>query len=90
MPNSKSAEKRHRQSLVHRARNRARKSEIKSQVRKVREAISGGDVKLAETELRLAARTLDQAAASGVVHVNLAARLKSRLSAAIKSAKAKK
>jgi small subunit ribosomal protein S20 len=89
MPITKSAKKRHRQSLVARARNRAVKSTIKTRVRKVQEAIQAGDVKTAESELRLAAKTLDRAAASGVVHANLAARVKSRLSAAIKKAKGK-
>ena len=87
MPNSKSAKKRHRQSLVRRARNRAAKSNIKTQVRKVRDAIAAGDPTTAESELRLTAKTVDRAAANGVVHANLAARLKSRLSAAIKAAK---
>jgi small subunit ribosomal protein S20 len=90
MPNTKSAAKRHRQSLVRRARNRARKSEIKTQIRKVRTAISAGDVATAETELRLTASTVDKAAAAGVVHANLAGRVKKRLSAAIKAAKTKK
>jgi small subunit ribosomal protein S20 len=90
MPNTKSAKKRHRQSLVRRARNRAAKSRIKSEVRKVRESLAGGDVATAESGFRLAAKTVDRAAAAGIVHANLAARVKSRLSAAIKAAKGKK
>jgi small subunit ribosomal protein S20 len=90
MPNTKSAKKRHRQAIVRRDRNRAAKSAIKTQVRKVREAIAAGDVKTAEAELRLAAKRVDKAAAANVVHANLAARVKSRLSAAIKAAKTKK
>jgi small subunit ribosomal protein S20 len=90
MPNTKSAKKRHKQSLVRRTRNRAAKSSIKTQVRKVREAIAAGDATAAETELRVVAKTVDRAAAKGVVHANLAARVKSRLSAAVKSVKAKK
>jgi small subunit ribosomal protein S20 len=90
MPNSKSAAKRHRQSLVRRDRNRAAKSKIKTQVKKVREAIAAGDAAKAETEFRVATKAVDQAAAKGVVHSNLAGRVKSRLSAAIKGAKSKK
>jgi small subunit ribosomal protein S20 len=90
MPNSPSAKKRLRQNLVHRARNRSVKSAIKSQVRKVREAIAAGDVQAGEAEFRLAAKRVDQAAATGVVHANLAARVKSRLSAALRVAKGKK
>lgn len=90
MPNSKSAKKRLRQDAVRRTRNRAVKSSIKTQVRKVRDAITAGDVATAETELRLAAKRVDKAAAAGVVHANLAARVKSRLSAAVKTVKDKK
>lgn len=89
MPNTKSAKKRLRQNEVRRTRNRSTKSAVKSQVRKVREAITAGDVATAESEMRLAAKRVDKAAAAGVVHANLAARVKSRLSAAIKAAKQK-
>ena len=87
MPNSISAKKRLRQNLVRRSRNRAQKSVLKSQVRKVREAIVAGNLEAGEAEFRLAAKRLDKAAAKGVVHANLAARVKSRLSAALKTAK---
>ena len=89
MPNTKSAKKRLRQNRVRRARNRSTKSAVKTQIRKVREAITAGDVKTGEAEFRLAAKRLDKAAAAGVVHVNLAARVKSRLSSALKAAKGK-
>lgn len=84
MPNSKSAEKRLRQSQDRNQRNRAIKSSIRTQVRKVREAITAGNAEAGAAELRLAAKKLDQAAAKRVVHPNLAARTKSRLSAALK------
>jgi small subunit ribosomal protein S20 len=84
MPNSKSAAKRLRQSQDRNKRNRAVKSAIRTQVRKVREAIAAGDAEKGAVELRLAAKKLDQAAAKRVVHRNLAARTKSRLSAALK------
>jgi small subunit ribosomal protein S20 len=87
MPNSKSAAKRHRQSIKRRDRNRAIKSEVKTHIRKVRELIAGGDGAAAETQFRLATKNVDQAAAAGVVHRNLAARVKSRLSSALKSTK---
>ncbi len=87
MPNTKSAAKRHRQSVARRARNRTRKSTIRTQVRKVREAVAAGDTNLAETEFRQTTKIIDKAAAAGVVHANQAGRVKSRLSAAIKAAK---
>ena len=89
MPNTKSSKKRQRQNLVRRARNRSTKSAIKTQIRKVREAIAADDVKTGEAEFRLVTKRLDKAAAARVVHANLAARLKSRLSAALKAAKQK-
>src|ERR1700754_1852816 len=87
MPNSPSAKKRLRQSLVTRGRNRAGQSGLKTQIRKVREAIAAGKLDEAQTEFRLAAKKLDRAATAGVIHGNLAARVKSRLSHAIKAAK---
>ncbi len=84
MPNRKSAKKRLRQGLERRQRNRAVKSVVRSQVKKVRTAIDAGDVATSQAELRLAAKKLDQAAAKRVIHPNLAARTKSRLSRAIK------
>jgi len=89
MPNTKSAKKRLRQSLVRRARNRDYKSALKTQIRKVREEIAAGNLEAGEMEFRLAAKRVDKAAAAGVVHPNLAARVKSRLSAALKAAKQK-
>ena len=90
MPNTQSAKKRLRQSIVRRARNRAAKSSIKGQIRKVRDAIAAANLDVAEAEFRLTAKRLDKAAAAGIVHANLAARVKSRLSAAIKAIKSKK
>jgi small subunit ribosomal protein S20 len=87
MPNTKSAKKRMRQSEVRRLRNRSVKSSVKTQVRKVREAITGGNFEEADSQFRTAVKRLDQAAAKGVIHKNAASRSKSRLSAAVKTAK---
>ena len=89
MPNSVSAKKRLRQSLDRRARNRACRSALRTEIRKVRSAIAGGDVAACETEFRVAAKKLDQAAAKNILHANTAARIKSRLSKAIKGIKTK-
>jgi small subunit ribosomal protein S20 len=89
MPTTKSARKRLRQSIERRTQNRAVKSSVKTQVRKVRRAVAAGDLAAAEAELRLAAKKLDRAGVKRVIHPNAAARTKSRLSALIKSAKAK-
>jgi len=89
MPNTNSAKKRMRQNEVRRMRNRATKSVIKSQVRKVRDATAAGKLDEAETEFRTMAKRVDKAAAAGVVHRNVAGRLKSRLSSALRLAKQK-
>jgi small subunit ribosomal protein S20 len=85
---TKSAKKHHRQSLERRAKNRASKSAIKTQIRKVRAAVAAGDLTLAETEFRQAAKKLDRAGAKRVIHPNAASRTKSRLRHLMKGAKA--
>lgn len=90
MPNTKSAKKRLRQSLVRRTRNRAAKSALKTQIRRFNEALTAGDMDKAQTEFQAAAKKFDKAASANVVHANLAARVKSRLSARLKAAKQKK
>jgi small subunit ribosomal protein S20 len=89
MPTTKSAKKRHRQSLEKRAVNRATKSSIKTQIRKLREAVTAGDSAKADAEFRLVATKLDRAGAKRVIHPNAAARTKSRLQHMMKAAKAK-
>ncbi len=89
MPTTKSAKKRHRQSLERRAVNRATKSSVKTQIKKVREAVAAGDLEKAETEFRNATKKLDRAGAKNVIHKNAAARTKSRLSSLLKGAKGK-
>jgi len=87
MPQTKSAAKRLRQSTAARQRNRAGRQAIRTQVRKVRQAVESGDVAAAESELKTAVIKLDQAGARRVIHPNAAARTKSRLSAALKKVK---
>jgi small subunit ribosomal protein S20 len=87
MPNIKSAAKRLRQSRVRNARNRSAKSALRTQAKKVLAAIKSGDMKTAEAELRLASKKYDQAGAKRIIHKNSAARHKSRLAQAIRTAK---
>jgi len=89
MPTTKSAKKQLRKSLERRATNRAVKSSLKTQVRKVRAAVAAGDMTKAQAEFRLAAKKLDRAGAKRVIHPNAAARTKSRLAHLMKGAKAK-
>lgn len=76
---SRQAKKRARQNEKRRLRNQSIKSELKTLVRKTREAADGGDKELAEENLRIACQKLDRAAAKGVIHKNQAANRKSKL-----------
>lgn len=89
MPNTPSAKKRHRQSLVRRERNRAAKSQLRGAVRKAREAVAAGKIDEAQTLILSTNRLLDKTAARGIIHSNKASRLKSRLAHMIVTAKAK-
>jgi small subunit ribosomal protein S20 len=60
-------------------RNKAVKSELRTQVRKFREAVEAGNVEEATTALRTASRKLDKAVAKGVIHKNQAANRKSAI-----------
>ncbi len=90
MPNIKSAAKRLKQSIVRNARNRSAKSALRTQAKKVLVAVKAGDIKTAEVELRIASKKYDQAGAKRIVHKNSAARHKSRLAHAIRTAKGSK
>jgi small subunit ribosomal protein S20 len=89
MPNIQSARKRLKQSIVRNERNRSAKKAIHTQYKKVVDAVQSGNVEQAEAELRAAAKRVDKAAAKKVIHVNAAARVKSRLSAKVKKLKGK-
>ncbi len=59
------------------------KSEIKTSIRKVLEALSAKDVTAARDLFKSVAKKADKAASSKTIHKNKAARIKSRLSARI-------
>ncbi len=88
MPNTASAKKRMRQDAVRRSRNRSTKSSLRTQLRKVREAITAKKLDDCKTEYQTLVRKLDKAVAAKVIHSNTAARTKSRLSQAIKALQA--
>jgi small subunit ribosomal protein S20 len=75
-----SAIKRNRQNSKRRARNRAVRAQVRTDVRKVREAVASRDVTAANTELQHTIKQLSKAASKGVLHKNAAARRISRLS----------
>ena len=80
MANIKSQIKRNRTNEARRLRNKAVKSELKTAVRKVREAVAQGqDAEQVEGLVRVASRKLDKAVSKGVIHRNQAANRKSGL-----------
>ena len=90
MANLLSAKKRIRQNEVRRLRNRTRKSNVKTHVRKFTDAVSEGDLDQARETLRLVGKLLDQTAAKGTIHRNAASRKKSRLARRLNKALAAK
>ena len=89
MPNIEGAKKRMRQNIVLREKNRSVKRSLKTQCKKVLEAVTAGNVEQAENELSQSAKVLDRAAARKIIHRNAAARTKSRLSTKVKKLKGK-
>lgn len=88
MPNTDSAKKRLRQNEKRRLHNRTIKSTMRSQIRRVHEAVKAGDAEKAHVEFRVATKRLDRAASKNLIHKNAAARTKSRLSKMIKGVSA--
>ena len=83
MANIKSQIKRIGTNEKARLRNKAVKSELKTHVRRVREAIAGGDKAAASAALVSASKKLDKAASKGVIHANQAANKKSALAKSV-------
>lgn len=84
MANNASARKRIRQTEKRTIRNRARRSRVRTFLRKVEAAIAVGDKGVAADALKAAQPELQRAATKGVLHRNTVARKLSRLSARIK------
>ena len=88
MANIKSQIKRNRQNERRHERNKAVRSSLKTDAKKVRTAIAEGDADAARERLTDASRALDRAAAKGVMHKRAAARRKSRLARAVNTSSA--
>ena len=89
MANSPQAKKRARQNERRYAVNKARRSRIRTYLRKVEEAIATGDASVAAAALRDAQPELMRGVTKGVLHKNTVARKMSRLSARVKALSAK-
>jgi small subunit ribosomal protein S20 len=85
LPNIKSAKKRVEVNEKRNMRNRMRKTNLKTTIKKVDAAVEGGDRAAAVESYAQAAKKIDQAVVKGILHKNTAARRKSRLARAINS-----
>ncbi len=88
MANTASARKRIRQTLRRTQRNQARKSRMRTFIKKVETAISGGDKASAAAAFRAAQPEMQRASGKGVIYGNTVSRKLSRLSARIKAMQA--
>jgi small subunit ribosomal protein S20 len=85
MAHHDSAVRQQRRSLRHNAINRKNKSALRSQVKKLREAIQGQDKDAAEKLLPQTVSLIDKSVKKGTIHENKGARFKSRLGRQVKS-----
>lgn len=86
MANHASSKKRIRRNAKHAVFNSARRSRVRTFIKKVELALSAGDVTAAREALKAAQPEMDRGVAKGVFHKNAMARKLSRLNARIKAA----
>jgi small subunit ribosomal protein S20 len=85
MANHVSALKRARQTVKRTAVNRSNKSQVRKQLRALREAITKGDKKVVTEQFNKTVSALDKSVKKGVLHHNTASRYKARLNARVKA-----
>ncbi len=85
MPNIKSAKKRVKVNKTKAAANKARKSNLKTMLKKADIAVATGAANKEEA-IRVAIKRVDQACAKGLMHKNAAARKKSQLAKKLNAA----
>lgn len=85
MANTPQSRKRARQNARRHDVNKARRSRIRTFLRKVEEAIASGDQSAAQTALRAAQPELMRGVSKGVLHKNTASRKMSRLASRVKA-----
>ena len=79
MANHKSAEKRARQNVKRNETNRSNRSKLRTQIKKLRTALSAADKNTSNELLNPTVSLIDKAVNKGLIHKNTAARYKSRL-----------
>jgi len=85
MANTAQSKKRARQSEARYAVNKARRSRIRTFLRKVEEALASGDQAVASAALKTAQPELARGVSKGVLHKNTVARKMSRLASRVKA-----
>ena len=90
MADSLQAKKRAKQNTNRRTINRARKSQVKTQIKHLEATMDKGDVETASEQLRLLTKNLDKTASTSTMHKKTASRKKSRLTKRLNALKAKK
>ncbi len=84
MANSASSKKRARQAVVRRTRNVGDRSMMRTCIKRVYYAIEAGDKSAAEEAYKVACPVIDRIAGKGLIHMNKAARHKSRMNSNIR------
>ena len=79
MPNIKSAMKRDAKSKLENARNKAQKTALKTVIKKFAAAVAEGNKEAAAGTYKVAVKSVDRAAARGLIHKNNAAHKKSAM-----------
>ncbi|MDX2132370.1 MAG: 30S ribosomal protein S20 [Planctomycetota bacterium] len=85
MAHSRTAKKRVRQNLQHRARNKWRLITMRTAIKELQEVLLHGSPADAAASFKKVSRIIDRTASVGVIHKNQASRRKSRLAAKVKA-----
>jgi small subunit ribosomal protein S20 len=86
---SLSAKKRVRQNARRKTLNRARRSQVKTQIKRFEAVLSEGNVATATEQFRTVVKKLDKAGTTSTMHKKTAARKKSRLARKLNALKAR-
>ena len=87
MPNIKSQEKRDRQNIKRRTKNKLLKTRIKTDQKKLAEAVKSKNIEEAEKNFNILSKHLDKAAKKSAVHKNFSANKKSKAAKLVNSIK---
>ena len=89
MAHSLSAKKRVKQNAKRRVVNRARRSQVKTLIKRFEATLGEGDAKAASEQFQTVVKSLDETASTSTMHKKTAARKKSRLARRLNALKAK-